>query len=150
MPTLDGTSFFTRKQTYALNMLVVCDPDKRVRYFFMGWPGSVHDNRVWRTCKLNRDQDQFFRPQEYLIGDSAFAVGPCMVPLFKHARGGVMDPAREAFNSIVKTARVKSEHCIGAMKGRFPWMKSIRIHITKESDMRVIIRFVGAIVVLHN
>jgi hypothetical protein len=58
-------------------------------------------------------------PREFLIGDSTFKASPNMTPCFKKPAHGEM-PAKKKFcsNKIAKP-RVKSEHCIGILKGRF-------------------------------
>ena len=71
-PQLHGENYLSRKRFYAIVMLVVCDDQSRIIYYHIGWPGSVHDNRVWRNCKLNLESESMFSPKEYLLGDSAF------------------------------------------------------------------------------
>ena len=44
----DFADYFGRKMGYSLTCLVVNDHKRRVRYFHLGWPGSVHDERVRR------------------------------------------------------------------------------------------------------
>jgi hypothetical protein len=46
--------------------------------------------------------------------------------------------------------RVKSEHCIGIFKGRFPFLKNIRMKISKKKHLKRIIKYVRGAVVLHN
>lgn len=44
-----------------------------------------------------------------------------------------------------------SEHCIGILKGRFPWLRSIRLLITDDThSLRKILQLVDATVILHN
>jgi hypothetical protein len=149
-PSLYGENYYSRKKVYAIQMLVVCDDNARITYYHCGWPGSVHDNRVWRTCGMGMDPNKFFSKNEYLLGDSAFQVGPHLVPAFKTAKGVNMNPNEAAFNLLLSSPRVKSEHCIGILKARFPWLKNIRILITCQADAKKIVNFVRAAVVLHN
>jgi hypothetical protein len=39
--------YYLCKSCYALNVLVVCDDKKCIPYYYAGWPGSTHDNRVF-------------------------------------------------------------------------------------------------------
>ena len=64
-PLLHGENYLSRKRFYAIVMLVVCDDQCRMLYYHVGWPGSVHDNRVWRTCRMFRKCHKYFSPKEY-------------------------------------------------------------------------------------
>ena len=55
------------------------------------------------------------------------------------------------FNTICATPRVMVEHCIGTLKGRFPFLRNIRIKITEEPEsIRKIQRYIRVAVILHN
>jgi len=46
---------------------------------------------------------------------------------------------------------MRSEHTIGILKGRFPWLRSIRMKITKNKrSLRRILRLLDATIILHN
>eukprot|EP00171_Calliarthron_tuberculosum_P006005 IDg6005t1 len=51
-PTMCGETYYTRKGSYAIQMLIVCNHIGKILYYVVGWPGSVHDNQVWRNSKL--------------------------------------------------------------------------------------------------
>eukprot|EP00979_Chaetoceros_neogracilis_P011635 scaffold2927_cov268-Chaetoceros_neogracile.AAC.40 len=86
-PNLSGEDYFSRKSCYAVNALITCDDRCRIRDVVIGWPGSVHDNRVWKTSALYAKRESCFSPKEYLLGDSAFGASRVMVPAFKKPRG---------------------------------------------------------------
>jgi len=46
-PMLSGEDYFTRKGNYAVKGLIICNDYAKITWVEMGWPGSVHDNRVW-------------------------------------------------------------------------------------------------------
>merc|ERR1712176_1490409 len=55
------------------------------------------------------------------------------------------------FNHALASPRVVSEHTNGIWKGRFPWLRSIRMKITDDPKSVVkILRMIEATVVLHN
>jgi DDE superfamily endonuclease len=149
-PLLHGENYLSRKKFYAIVMLVVCDDLSRILYYHVGWPGSVHDNRVWRTCGLYKRHDQFFSRREYLLGDSAFTASDLMIPPFKNPTGSTMSGNKAAFNTLLSKPRVKSEHCIGILKGRFPFLRCIRLKIGGKQDMKRIVCYVRGTVILHN
>eukprot|EP00977_Amphora_coffeiformis_P013651 scaffold3613_cov135-Amphora_coffeaeformis.AAC.1 len=48
-------------------------------------------------------------------------------------------------------ARVVSEHAIGLLKGRFPWLRSIRKVISEDPDtLHDVLYLIDACVILHN
>jgi len=71
-PSKDHSFYFCRKSFYAINMLVVCDANRRVLYYHVGWPGGTHDNRVWRNTPLNKYKEEYFVADEYLLNDAFF------------------------------------------------------------------------------
>ena len=149
-PLLHGENYLSRKRFYAIVMLVVCDDQGRILYYHMGWPGSVHDNRVWRNCQLNRRPGEFFSKKQYLLGDSAFTASAIMIPPFKTSAGGTLTNNKTAFNTLLAKPRVKSEHCIGILKGRFPFLRCIRLRLGSKDDMIRIINYTRGTVILHN
>ena len=56
------------------------------------------------------------------------------------------------FNTALAKPRVSSEHCIGMLKGRFPWLRQIRMKIKKNArkSLRQILKYVEVCIVLHN
>jgi DDE superfamily endonuclease len=147
---LHGENYLSRKKFYAIVMLVVCDDMCRILYYHIGWPGSVHDNRVWRNCKLCKRPREFFSKKQYLLGDSAFTASSIMIPPFKSTVGISLSRNRTAFNTLLAKPRVKSEHCIGILKGRFPFLRDIRLNLGNKEDMNRIIDYTRGSVVLHN
>ncbi|KAK5647836.1 hypothetical protein RI129_002728 [Pyrocoelia pectoralis] len=70
-PAEDPDSYLNRKHFFSVQAQVVCDHKRRIRDIFVGYPGSVHDARVFRTSPLctslpNKCGDL------YILGDSAY------------------------------------------------------------------------------
>ena len=145
-------TYYSRKKFHALTVLVVCDDNAKVQYVYGGWPGSVHDNRMFKNCKLYQDRTYFFDILEYLLGDSAFSASAVMVQSFKKVRQQVsLDPQREQFNTSLAQVRIKSEHCIGMLKGRFQCLKSMNTSITKEKkSVKFVMDMFMCACVMHN
>jgi DDE superfamily endonuclease len=73
-PMLNGEDWFNkRKRQYAIATLVVCDHDKRIRYLYTGWPGSVHDQRIYTNTDIAQQSEAFFSPGQYLLADTGYA-----------------------------------------------------------------------------
>ena len=87
-----------------------------------GFPGSAHDNRIFKATRMATNPAQFFAPREYCIGDSAFENHWFMVSAFKKPKGVPIPKEYEKFNEKLARLQIISEHCIGILKGRFPWL----------------------------
>ena len=144
--------YFSRKSMYALNVMIICDDKNRITYYNAGWPGSTHDNRVFRNSKVFYNRGDFFSQNEYLLGDSAYSSSPVMVQAFKkQASAAALPPNHEFFNTCLAQVRISSEHCIGMLKGRFPCLKSNNIKIRDSpKEVKQLVDLIGACSVLHN
>jgi len=69
--------YLDRNQNHSVNLLAVCDDSKKFTYCFAGFPGSVHDQRVFNNSALghaveNCSTHHFPSAHYHLVGDSAF------------------------------------------------------------------------------
>ena len=143
--------FHGRKYRYSLSVLIVNDDKRRIRYFLAGWPGRTHDNRVLRNSRLGLNPADFFNQNEYILGDSAYETQWFLIPAFKKPAGLQIDQSKSRFNDLLKLPRVSSDHTIGMWKGRFAWLRSIRMKIRdNESSLEQILQTITATVILHN
>jgi hypothetical protein len=51
----DVADYHGRKFTYSITVNVINDNEQRIRAYCAGYPGSTHDNIVWRNTKQHRD-----------------------------------------------------------------------------------------------
>ena len=144
--------YYSRKCFYCINVMIVCDDNKRITFYNAGWPGSTHDNRVFRNSKLFNKRGKYFSNHEYLLGDSAYSASPVMVQAFKkQASVAELPPQHEFFNTCLAKSRIASEHCIGILKGRFKCMKRINIKLkNSKEEVKEVVDMIGACIVLHN
>jgi hypothetical protein len=144
--------YYSRKSCYAINVMVVCDDRKRITYYNAGWPGSTHDNRVWRNSRLFRKREEYFSYLEYILGDSAYSSSSVMVQAFKkHAATAYLPRDQENFNTLLAQVRIASEHCIGILKGRFQCLKRNNIKLKNgRKEVKEVVDLIGACMVIHN
>jgi hypothetical protein len=144
--------YYSRKCCYALNVMVVCDDCKHVTYYNARWPGSTHDNRVFRNSRLFKNREEYFQFGEYLLGDSAYSCSSVMVQSFKKVPGQAMLPLdKENFNTLLAQVHIASEHCIGILKGRFQCMKRNNIKLKQTAkEVKELVDLIGACIVIHN
>jgi hypothetical protein len=89
-------------------------------------------------------------PREFIIGNSTFKASPNMIPCFKKPAHGEMPADKKFCNNKIAKPRVKSEHCIGILKGRFQFLKQIRIRIGGKGDTKITTRLVMICCILQN
>ncbi|KAL1492461.1 hypothetical protein ABEB36_010713 [Hypothenemus hampei] len=99
-PTNDPDSFINRKGYYSMHMQAVCDSKMRLIDVFIGFPGSVHDSRVFMNSPLGMNLAEkcgnFF-----LLGDSGYPLRTHLLTPFKD-RGNL---TRQQLNYNVKLAQ---------------------------------------------
>ena len=149
--SFDAPDYSGRKFKYSLSVLIINDHKRRIRHYLAGFPGSAHDNKVWSNTLLCRNPQQYFSQGQYLLGDSAFSNGPVMVASYKKPSGSTIPQSQEMFNTLAASIRISSEHTIGMLKARFPWLRSIRMVITDDKkSLKRILELLEATIILHN
>ena len=151
-PNHHPETYFSRKKQYAITALIVCDDNAKVTYIYGGWPGSVHDNRMFKNCRIYQKRGEYFADFEYLLGDSAFSASAVMVQSFKKVRQQVcLANDMEMFNTKLAQVRIKSEHCIGMLKGRFQCLKKMNTTITsKPEGVKFVMDMLMCCSIMHN
>jgi DDE superfamily endonuclease len=106
---------------------------------------------MWKSSRMYLDPESFFSQRQYLIGDSAFENSKIMVSAYKKPKGLAIPQQHAKFNEKLASMRIISEHSIGMLKGRFTWLRSIRLKIKENRrSLKVILQLLKATIVLHN
>lgn len=82
-PKINPEDFWTRKHTYALNSLLICDHQARIIYSFHGYCGSSHDQRIFSHTEISQHPEDFFGENEYILADSGYTCTKNLIPTFK-------------------------------------------------------------------
>ncbi|KAL7520303.1 hypothetical protein ACHAWX_005032 [Stephanocyclus meneghinianus] len=147
----DAADYSGRKFPYSLTVCVINDDKRKIRAYLSGFPGSTHDNRVWRNMIQNQKAGDFFSPLQYVLCDTAFEPSDIAIAAYKCQAGFVQDRDEQMFNTCMSSPRVITEHTMGIWKGRFPWLRNIRMLITDEKEsLERILKYIDATIVLHN
>eukprot|EP00804_Cyclotella_cryptica_P029958 CCRYP_013419-RB/>CCRYP_013419-RB protein AED:0.20 eAED:0.10 QI:0/0/0/1/0/0/2/0/363 len=75
------------------------------------------------------------------------------VPAFKCVVGDGLHlhPHKTLFNTVLAKPRVVCEHTMGLWKGRFCWLRNIRMKITNnKNSIKRILRYIDSTIVFHN
>lgn len=123
---------------------VVCDSNLIFTDIHTGWPGSVHDARVFRTSPIYQLLASTNLPPEFhLLGDSAYPLHTfVMVP---YRDNGHLTNVQMKYNKIHSSTRVAVERAIGLLKGKWRRLKFLDMSVIEE-----IPTFITASCVLHN
>ena len=149
--TEDAPDYSGCKYWYSLSVMIICDDTRKIWYYLGGWPGSAHDNQIFWHTKIAKNAKRYFSPHQYLIGDSAIENNWFVVSAFKKPTGMEILQQHQLFNDHMAKLRIISEHTIGILKGRLPWLRSICILITdKIESLEKILHYIDAKIILHN
>lgn len=64
-PTKNKEDYWTRKNHYALNTMLVCDHRKKITYAMNGWCGSAHDQRVFNSSSVSDSCGSRWGPYQF-------------------------------------------------------------------------------------
>lgn len=123
-------------------MQVVCDDRKRIRDVFIGFPGSVHDARVFKNSPLQETLVEKCH-NRFILGDSAY---PCLRNLLTPYRdNGRLTRTETNYNKKLSHCRILIEHTFGILKQKFRQLYHIKLHNVEQ-----ICHFIRACCVLYN
>ena len=126
----------------------MCDFDKIITYFQVGWPGSVYDSTVFAETRLFQKPQLYFSGNEFLLGDSGYTASLRMLTPFRNPQAQIEENAE--FNVIFSSARVVVEHVMGLLKSRWSFLRGIRTQFRAKQDLEDINSQIVCAVVLHN
>jgi hypothetical protein len=149
-PTDDPESYFTRKQRYAIHIQAVCDMDKRIRNVTIGYPGSVHDARVYKNSNIGRNPQQYLTEGQWIAGDSAYGVSEYLLTPFRSNTASNSDREKRNFNKYFAGFRVNIECVFGILKETFGSLKGLRIRVNEAQGHQIACEWILACCVLYN
>lgn len=136
--------YYNRKQYYSFNFQALVDDSGKFIDIVSGYPGSVHDSRVFRNSRLYNEQ--LYPPEGFfIIGDGGYPCRRNPVAILTPYRNPDT-PEKNAFNRALSRARVVVENAFGMLKVRW------RIIFTKalEVSINTGIKVIAACTMLHN
>lgn len=108
-----------------------------------GWPGSVHDARVFRNCSIMENNEERLPAGYYLIGDSAYPLLRFLMTPFRDV--GNLGEDQRRFNRELSGQRNVIERAFGHLKGRF-----LRLQFFRADDLVFLCNVILASCTLHN
>ena len=154
-PAMNRTDYYNRKGWYSMILQGAVDHSYRFIDVNIGWPGSVHDARVFSHSSVYKKiTEHTLLPDRtitvngvsiplYLIGDSAYPLQTWLMKPFTH--GTVLTLQQKTFIYRICRARIVVENSYGRLKAR--WRR-----LMKRNDMNIdnIPHVITAACILHN
>ena len=147
--------YYNRKGWHSIILQGTVDHQGRFMDVYVGWPGRVHDARVFANSSLyQRGQSNTLFPdlKEQIAGkdvplvvlsDPAYPLLQWLMKAFPD--NGRLSRQQKTFNYCLSRARVVVEHCYGRLKGRWRCLlKRLDVDVCDAPEM------VAACCVLHN
>lgn len=135
-------TYVNRKGFHSILLQAVCDNNMNFIDCVVGWPGSVHDARVYRNSLFNTGGHKC-APDFHLLGDSAYPLASFLMTAFKD--NGNLNADKIRYNYLHSSTRMVIERAFGLLKGRFPILKYVR-----WSNIENICKLILAACVLSN
>ncbi|KAE8971364.1 hypothetical protein PR003_g27408 [Phytophthora rubi] len=109
---------------------------------------STENSTVFAKSPAMQQPRRHFTGDEYLLGDSGYAVSKNIVTPYK--KPAALKADNTALNGVVSSARVINENCIGLWKNRWMSLKGIRTQIKTKKDFTVVNNHILVCALLHN
>ena len=147
-PALHPWAYYDRKQRYSFNGLITCDWDCHIAKVLFGCMGVAPDTYVQSTAAWHRRPNVYFTNGQYLLGDKG-------MPYSRDVIGPLKEPEctcaeHRSYNYQLARLRVKSEHAIGILKGRWGGLKELRLTLATDRQISFAMTWITACIVLHN
>jgi len=139
-PQKDKELYFTRKKRYALHCQGIVDFRGIFISYDVGWPGSVHDAKVYRHSSFYLNKSSWIKENDFLIGDSAYPLSPFLIKPYNKPNN-----EQKRFNQIFSSHRIVVEHAFGRLKNRFIGIREI-----SAKKISTAINLIDCAIILHN
>lgn len=150
-PLRDKESYFSRSKKYSIKLQGSCDYTLMLRHILIGYPGSVHDARIFNSCDLSLSPERYFSGEEWIAADSAYRLTRYVITPFRRNNSSPLSAEnKKNFNQFFSSYRVRIEHCFGILKETFPSLKCLRIRIYDDKSHKFACTWVRVCCILYN
>ena len=133
--------YVNRKKTASVILQAVCDDKMIFTSIYSGWPGRVHDSRVFRRSHLASAVLPNL-PQEYhIVGDAAYPLSKSLLTPYK---GRDLPNDKEHYNHLLSKNRITIERSFALLKCRWRKLTCVNIEVANIPSL------ITACCVLHN
>lgn len=132
-PSHHGDTFYDRKSNYSISVQIINLPTRKIIDYASGFRGSRHDSHCFSFTKLAKNPEIYFGPGEWCWGDAGYALTKSIIIPYKSPATNIQE--NKTFNFHLSRIRIRAEHTIGYLKGRFQSLKELRIQILGPTDL---------------
>ncbi|CAB5364010.1 unnamed protein product [Rhizophagus irregularis] len=140
-PLRQSETYWNRKKRYSIQLHGIVDYRGMFIDYEIGWPGSVHDAKVYKNSYFYRNVSKIIKGEEYLLGDSAYPISTFLIKPFVNSQ----NPLQIRFNVIHSLHRVVVENAFGRLKNRFIALKELNVR-----DISTVVKITECAIILHN
>ncbi|KIJ48108.1 hypothetical protein M422DRAFT_248289 [Sphaerobolus stellatus SS14] len=145
-PGFYGNTWYDRKSNYSLNVQLILN--LHIIDYGVGLPGSQHDATAWKQTRIPQEHGTLLKAEEWVWADTAYLLQTwCQAP-YKKPEKDTRNNSR--YNYYVSRVRVRSEHCVGFLKGRWSSLRGLRLHINNPRHIHLASIWITSCIVLHN
>lgn len=110
--------------------------------------GSAHDAAAFEHTCAGQNPEWFFEGDEFALCDSAYTVNKRTISV--HKEPASLIPENALFDKTAAHLRIQSEHCMGALKGRFQCLRGLRVNIQSNCNHISACFWITTAIILHN
>jgi len=140
-PSNTPESYFNRKKFYSIQCQGIVDYRGIFISYDIGWPGSVHDAKVYKNSSFYKLKNELIIDDDYLLENSVYPISPFLITPFRLSS----NRQQKNFNYTHSLHRVVVEHAFGRLKSRFVSLKGCSVKKVKH-----LILFADCAIILHN
>ncbi|CAM5075807.1 unnamed protein product [Natator depressus] len=152
-PDHQGSQYINCKGCFSMVLQALVDHKRRFTNINVGWPGTVHDTRVFRNSGLFKQLQEgiYFPDQKITAGDAEMPVvifgDPAypLMPWLMKSYTGTLDSSKELFNYRLSKCRMVVECAFGCLKGR--WRSLLTRSDLSKTNIPIVI---AVCCMLHN
>ncbi|KAF5378451.1 hypothetical protein D9615_007041 [Tricholomella constricta] len=121
----------------------------KVEDYGIGLPGSQHDATAWNQTRLPLDHENLLGPQDFVWADSAYPLKSwCQAPYKEPEKSDCLE--NTVHNYHVSKVRIRSEHCMGYLKGRWSSLRGLRLRIDDTESHQFATLWIACCIHLYN
>jgi len=115
--------YWNRKKKYSIQCQGIVDYRGIFIDYEIGWPGSVHDAKVYRNSFFYQNVSTLIKGWDYLLGDSAYPLSNFLIKPFTNTQNNL----QTQFNITLSLHRIVVENAFGRLKNRFGCLKELNV-----------------------
>lgn len=133
--------YWNRKKRYSIQCQAIVDHRGVFTDYEIGWPGSVHDAKVYRNSFFYQNVSTLIEGWDYLLGDSAYPISSFLIKPFSNSENHL----QTQFNITHSLHRVVVENAFGRFKNRFGSLKELNV-----KSISTAVQLTECCIILHN